>query len=99
VIKLNINVSVYLFLSTIAFCNFSICLICSIDPIHIDDPLCPANNVGRNCFRIHQCIKAFADAFTVLENELLQFSAECYTPVSSFNLLKKIMPSIDFDEL
>ncbi|XP_062178448.1 uncharacterized protein LOC133883223 isoform X3 [Phragmites australis] len=29
----------------------------SIDPIHIDDPLCPANNVGRNCFRIHQCIK------------------------------------------
>ncbi|EEC81146.1 hypothetical protein OsI_24054 [Oryza sativa Indica Group] len=71
----------------------------SIDPIHIDDPLCPANNVGRNCFRIHQCIKAFADAFTVLENELLQFSAECYTPVSSFNLLKKIMPSIDFDEL
>ncbi|XP_044438231.1 uncharacterized protein [Triticum aestivum] len=48
----------------------------SIDPIHIDDPLCPANNVGRNCFRIHQCIKAFADAFAVLENELLQFTAE-----------------------
>ncbi|XP_015694239.1 uncharacterized protein LOC102706205 isoform X2 [Oryza brachyantha] len=71
----------------------------SIDPIHIDDPLCPANNVGRNCFRIHQCIKAFADAFTVLENELLQFSAESDTPASSFNLLKKIMPSIDSDEL
>ncbi|KAL5224127.1 hypothetical protein ABZP36_010766 [Zizania latifolia] len=71
----------------------------SIDPIHIDDPLCPANNVGRNCFRIHQCIKAFADAFTVLENELLQFSAECNTPAPSFNLLKKIMPSIDSDEL
>uniref|UniRef100_A0A0D9WT28 Polymerase nucleotidyl transferase domain-containing protein n=1 Tax=Leersia perrieri TaxID=77586 RepID=A0A0D9WT28_9ORYZ len=65
----------------------------SIDPIHIDDPLCPANNVGRNCFRIHQCIKAFADAFTVLENELLQFTAECDTPASSFNLLKKIMPT------
>lgn len=30
---------------------------CSIDPIHIDDPLFPTNNVGRNCFRIHQCIK------------------------------------------
>nr|CAB3468702.1 unnamed protein product [Digitaria exilis] len=44
-----------------------------IDPIHIDDPLCPANNVGRNCFRIHQCIKAFADAFAALENELSQF--------------------------
>ncbi|KAG8074968.1 hypothetical protein GUJ93_ZPchr0006g44953 [Zizania palustris] len=71
----------------------------SIDPIHIDDPLCPANNVGRNCFRIHQCIKAFADAFAVLENELLQFSAECNTLASPFNLLKKIIPSIDSDEL
>lgn len=71
----------------------------SIDPIHIDDPHCPANNVGRNCFRIHQCIKAFADAFAVLENELLQFSSECSMPVSSFNILKKIIPSIDSDEL
>ncbi|WVZ79006.1 hypothetical protein U9M48_026637 [Paspalum notatum var. saurae] len=71
----------------------------SIDPIHIDDPLCHANNVGRNCFRIHQCIKAFADAFTVLENELLHFSSECSMPASSFNILKKIIPSIDSDEL
>ncbi|KAF8658684.1 hypothetical protein HU200_059158 [Digitaria exilis] len=71
----------------------------SIDPIHIDDPLCPANNVGRNCFRIHQCIKAFADAFAALENELSQFSSECSMPASSFNILKKIIPSIDSDEL
>ncbi|XP_039844406.1 uncharacterized protein LOC120704174 isoform X4 [Panicum virgatum] len=71
----------------------------SIDPIHIDDPLCPANNVGRNCFRIHQCIKAFADAFAVLENELLQFSSECSMAASSFTILKKIIPSIDSDEL
>ncbi|KAM3193745.1 hypothetical protein ACQJBY_070401 [Aegilops geniculata] len=71
----------------------------SIDPIHIDDPLCPANNVGRNCFRIHQCIKAFADAFAVLENELLQFTAECNMPASSFSILKKIIPSIDSNEL
>ncbi|KAF8379236.1 hypothetical protein HHK36_028668 [Tetracentron sinense] len=46
----------------------------SIDPIHIDDPLFPTNNIGRNCFRIHQCIKcmiqAFADAYSILENEL-----------------------------
>ncbi|KAL0674930.1 hypothetical protein Bca4012_002911 [Brassica carinata] len=42
----------------------------SIDPIHIDDPLFPTNNVGRNCFRIHQCIKAFSEAYSVLENEL-----------------------------
>ncbi|KAL6873773.1 hypothetical protein ACP4OV_013855 [Aristida adscensionis] len=71
----------------------------SIDPIHIDDPLCPSNNVGRNCFRIHQCIKAFADAFAVLENELLQYNVECSMPASSFNILKKIIPSIDSDEL
>ncbi|EOX96314.1 Nucleotidyltransferase family protein isoform 1 [Theobroma cacao] len=42
----------------------------SIDPIHIDDPLFPTNNVGRNCFRIHQCIKAFSEAYSTLENEL-----------------------------
>ncbi|CAM0909318.1 unnamed protein product [Alopecurus aequalis] len=71
----------------------------SIDPIHIDDPLCPANNVGRNCFRIHQCIKAFADAFAVLENELLQFTSESNMPASAFSLLKKIIPSIDSNEL
>ncbi|EPS65873.1 hypothetical protein M569_08904, partial [Genlisea aurea] len=32
---------------------------CSIDPLCIDDPLLLANNVGRNCFRIHQCIKVY----------------------------------------
>ncbi|KAL0905320.1 hypothetical protein M5K25_023730 [Dendrobium thyrsiflorum] len=68
----------------------------SIDPIHIDDPLIPTNNVGRNCFRIHQCIKAFADAYTALESELSLISDE-YIPSSapSFRLLRKIVPSID----
>nr|XP_010941141.2 LOW QUALITY PROTEIN: uncharacterized protein LOC105059516 [Elaeis guineensis] len=71
----------------------------SIDPIHIDDPLCPANNVGRNCFRIHQCIKAFADAYSVLENELSQFSGNCApTSTGTFRLLPKIIPSIDNEE-
>jgi hypothetical protein len=68
----------------------------SIDPIHIDDPLFPTNNVGRNCFRIHQCIKAFSEAYSVLENELT-----CITSTSDscgkqqlHNLLPKIIPSI-----
>ncbi|XP_010419530.1 PREDICTED: uncharacterized protein LOC104705261 isoform X1 [Camelina sativa] len=67
----------------------------SIDPIHIDDPLFPTNNVGRNCFRIHQCIKAFSEAYSVLENELT-----CITSSSDscgkklHNLLPKIIPSI-----
>ncbi|CAL5381431.1 unnamed protein product [Camellia sinensis] len=67
----------------------------SIDPIYIDDPLFPTNNVGRNCFRIHQCIKAFADAYSTLENELtcLPNNGESSTrPV--YNLLPKIIPSI-----
>ncbi|CAA7047309.1 unnamed protein product [Microthlaspi erraticum] len=57
----------------------------SIDPIHIDDPLFPTNNVGRNCFRIHQCIKAFSEAYSVLENELT-----CITSPSDTSTKKSI---------
>ncbi|GLT84385.1 hypothetical protein SLE2022_026200 [Rubroshorea leprosula] len=67
----------------------------SIDPLHIDDPLFPTNNVGRNCFRIHQCIKAFSEAYSLLENELMCLSSN---GDSSLNpprrLLGKIIPSI-----
>ncbi|XP_030966508.1 uncharacterized protein LOC115987155 isoform X3 [Quercus lobata] len=69
---------------------------CSIDPIHIDDPLYPTNNVGRNCFRIHQCIKAFSEAYSVLENELMcipDYGDTCSRP--PYRLLPKIIPSID----
>ncbi|KAF5470038.1 hypothetical protein F2P56_010588 [Juglans regia] len=69
---------------------------CSIDPIHIDDPLFPTNNVGRNCFRIHQCIKAFSEAYSVLENELTcipDYGDACSMPPC--RLLPKIIPSID----
>ncbi|XP_052192225.1 uncharacterized protein LOC127801296 isoform X2 [Diospyros lotus] len=71
----------------------------SIDPIYIDDPLFPTNNVGRNCFRIHQCIKsllqAFADAYSTLESELkcLPNTGES-TARPVYNLLPKIIPSI-----
>ncbi|KAI3874820.1 hypothetical protein MKW98_019393 [Papaver atlanticum] len=66
-----------------------------IDPIHIDDPLFPANNVGRNCFRIHQCIKAFADAYTILENELSCHPSNGDTSTNPpCGLLSKIIPSI-----
>ncbi|KAI4370353.1 hypothetical protein MLD38_018713 [Melastoma candidum] len=68
----------------------------SIDPIHIDDPLFPANNVGRNCFRIHQCIKAFAEAYSILEHELscLPRNGETCTEPPD-RLLPKIIPTID----
>ncbi|KAJ4951824.1 hypothetical protein NE237_028656 [Protea cynaroides] len=68
----------------------------SIDPIHIDDPLFPTNNVGRNCFRIHQCIKAFADAYSTLENELPSLpSSGDPSARPSYRLLPKIVPIKD----
>ncbi|XP_071722479.1 uncharacterized protein [Rutidosis leptorrhynchoides] len=69
----------------------------SIDPIHIDDPLFPTNNVGRNCFRIHQCIKAFSEAYSVLDSELtcLPDNADTNILSSSYRLLPKIIPSMN----
>ncbi|KAJ8748974.1 hypothetical protein K2173_013413 [Erythroxylum novogranatense] len=68
----------------------------SIDPIHIDDPLFPTNNVGRNCFRIHQCIKAFSEAYSVLGNELESIPDEGDSSTrGSYVLLPKIVPSIN----
>ena len=52
-----------------------------------------------NLFEPRKRAQAFADAFAVLENELLQFSAECNMPASSFSLLREIIPSIDSNEL
>ncbi|KAK6920321.1 polymerase, nucleotidyl transferase domain [Dillenia turbinata] len=48
----------------------------SIDPIYIDDPLFPANNVGRNCFRIHQCIKVGALSVIYSISEILYIPAK-----------------------
>ncbi|XP_023527216.1 uncharacterized protein LOC111790524 isoform X3 [Cucurbita pepo subsp. pepo] len=68
----------------------------SIDPLHIDDPLFPMNNVGRNCFRIHQCIKAFSEAYSILERELISLHDNCDTSSDGTNkMLQKIIPSID----
>ncbi|XP_051129424.1 uncharacterized protein LOC127250278 isoform X2 [Andrographis paniculata] len=68
---------------------------CSIDPLCIDDPLFLTNNVGRNCFRIHQCIKAFADAYAMLENELANFENDNYTNAKATRkLLPMLIPSI-----
>ncbi|KAI6702712.1 hypothetical protein NL676_011848 [Syzygium grande] len=68
----------------------------SIDPIHLDDPLFPTNNVGRNCFRVHQCIKAFAEAYSALKQELtcIQNNGDAYSR-PPYRLLPKIIPSIN----
>ncbi|XP_038682245.1 uncharacterized protein LOC119982767 isoform X2 [Tripterygium wilfordii] len=69
----------------------------SIDPIHIDDPLFPMNNVGRNCFRIHQCIKAFSEAYSILETELtcLPDDGDTSSVLPPYRLLSKIIASIN----
>lgn len=36
------------------------------DPVFIEDPLQPSNNVGRNCFRIMQIRRAFSAAYSTL---------------------------------
>jgi hypothetical protein len=38
-----------------------------LDPLFIQDPLDPELNIGRNCFRIAQVQRAFADAWRALE--------------------------------
>ncbi|KAH7425817.1 hypothetical protein KP509_11G072500 [Ceratopteris richardii] len=65
----------------------------SIDPLHIEDPLYPTNNVGRNCFRILQCVKAFGDAFSCIEKALVEFHNTNGT-VEPLNLLSNILPSV-----
>lgn len=40
------------------------------DPIYIEDPLSPGNNVGRNCFRIAQIQRAWSDAFASLSEAI-----------------------------
>lgn len=57
------------------------------DPIFIDDPLCPGNNVGRNCFRIAPIQRAFTDAADILRRALFGHIGQ---PTSS-PLLQKIV--------
>jgi len=40
------------------------------DPLFVEDPLNPANNVGRNCFRFPQVKRAFSDAHRALVTSL-----------------------------
>ncbi|GJS84547.1 nucleotidyltransferase family protein isoform 4 [Tanacetum coccineum] len=68
----------------------------SIDPIYIDNPLFPANNVGRNCFRIHQCIKAFADAYSTLEDQLAVLSDNYVKEIRELDQPEDLAPMITF---
>lgn len=43
-----------------------------IDPLHIECPFEPTKNIGRNCFRVVQIQKAFADASIALESKMME---------------------------
>ncbi|CAM6089852.1 unnamed protein product [Calypogeia fissa] len=68
-----------------------------IDPLYIEDPLHPDNNVGRNCFRILQCVKAFADGYAILERKLHDISIgsdDVNAGAEGLQLLQMILPCI-----
>jgi hypothetical protein len=61
---------------------------CWFDPLYIEDPLRPQNNVGRNCFRINQIQQAFAQAYTeLLHRGAAQASGETRQPGSVLALM------------
>lgn len=61
---------------------------CWFDPLYIEDPLRPQNNVGRNCFRISQIQQAFAQAYTeLLHRGPAQASGEARAPGSVLALV------------
>ena len=40
------------------------------DPLFVEDPLAPGNNVGRNCFRIYQVQRLFSETHSLLVSEI-----------------------------
>ena len=42
----------------------------SFDPLFVEDPLAPGNNVGRNCFRILQVQRSWSEAYNMINQHL-----------------------------
>ena len=58
------------------------------DPLHIEDPLLPTNNVGRNCFRINYILRACSDALSKI---LSEGPSKVCTRASEFSCLQSMM--------
>lgn len=62
------------------------------DPLYIEDPRCPTNNVGRNCFRIFQIQRAWQDAWRTLKEAVNENAEEVeQRDPYSLPLLSKIL--------
>jgi hypothetical protein len=69
----------------------------TFDPLFVEDPLSPGNNVGRNAFRIFQVQRAFSDAHRALVASLewdLHSSGEL-NDSTDYPLLKCLLQSED----
>ena len=70
------------------------------DPIWVEDPLNPGNNVGRNAFRIFQVQRAFSDAHRALvaslewDNSMHEFGNDG-DMATSYPLLKCLLQNED----
>jgi hypothetical protein len=40
------------------------------DPLFIEDPLAPGNNVGRNCFRVLQVQRSWSEVYGMMNQQL-----------------------------
>ncbi len=70
------------------------------DPIWVEDPLNPGNNVGRNAFRVFQVQRAFSDAHRALvaslewDNSMYEFGNDG-DMATSYPLLKCLLQNED----
>lgn len=67
------------------------------DPLFVEDPLSPGNNVGRNAFRFPQIQRSFSDAHRALLAALEwdMESAEGLHDATEYPLLKSLLSSED----
>ena len=69
----------------------------TFDPLMMEDPLNPANNIGRNTFRIYQVLRAFSDAHRALVASL-EWDMNSITEMNGDNdypLLKSLLHNED----
>ena len=53
------------------------------DPLYVEDPLCPSNNVGRNCFRIYAIQQEFCKALQQCTMHPGEYAPDCEYPILS----------------
>jgi hypothetical protein len=61
------------------------------DLLYIEDPMCPTNNVGRNCFRIFQIQRAWNDAWRILDEAIAAGNGQDPVGETELPLLGRIL--------